>query len=87
MSAGKRFHISSSVKSTAGAISTMPAMGAASLWPMSARASSSASQPPMDEPTTTCGPLANSRYTARLSASQRPMVPSVKSPPNSPWPE
>ena len=41
----------------------------------------------MDEPIATCGPAQQSRNTATLSSSQRPMVPSVKVPPDSPWPE
>ena len=51
------------------------------------RANSSAIQPPIDEPTTTCGPAQNRSNTATLSSSQRPMVPSAKAPPDSPWPE
>ena len=84
-----RFHISSSVKSTAGAISTRPASEGPSALPCraSSRASSSAIQPPMDEPIATCGPVQQPRNTARLSSSQRPMVPSVNVPPDSPWPE
>ena len=85
------FHISSSVKSTAGAISTRPAsepgFAPAAARRLSSRASSSASQPPIDEPTSTCGPLAKLSNTAALSSSQRPMVPSVNAPPDSPWPE
>ncbi len=50
------------------------------------RASSSASQPPIEEPTTTCGPLVVSN-TASVSSSQREIVPSRKSPPDWPWPE
>ena len=42
---------------------------------------------PIDEPTIAWGPCAKRVYTARLSSSHRPMVPSVKTPPDSPWPE
>ncbi|MGX1412337.1 hypothetical protein AB7M43_002429 [Bradyrhizobium elkanii] len=84
----KAFHISSSVKSGAGAISTRPA-SCAFPFPRLAisRASSSAIQPPIEDPITTCGPLQNCENTATLSSSQRPMVPSANSPPDSPWPE
>jgi hypothetical protein len=89
ISGGIRFHISSSVKSTAGAISTRPASEGPPVLPCraSARASSRATQPPMDEPIATCGPVQQSRKTAALSSSQRPMVPWANIPPDSPWPE
>jgi hypothetical protein len=76
------------VKSTAGAIRTSPATepGPAARR-LTSRASNSASQPPIEEPTSTCGPLAKRSNTAALSSSQRPIVPSAKSPPDSPCPE
>ena len=37
--------------------------------------------------TTICGPRPKASNTATLSSSQRPMVPSVKAPADSPWPE
>src|SRR5205823_2319707 len=81
---GKRCHISTSVKSTAGAISTRPAIEADGAGPaaaarrLSSRASSSAIQPPIDEPTTTCGPRQNASKAAALSSSQRPIVPAAR---------
>jgi hypothetical protein len=48
--------------------------------------SSSASQPPIDEPMTTCGPSVVEN-TASASSSQRLMVPAMKPPPERPWPE
>ena len=70
----------------AGAMSTRPArLAAIARSPRaSSRAISSASHPPMDEPTATCGPRQKASNTAKLSSSQRPMVPSVKLPPDSP---
>ncbi len=75
----KPFHISSSVKSGAGAISTSPARVAGPAFRLAiSRASNSAIQPPIDEPTTTWGPVQNWLNTATHSSSQRPMVPSMK---------
>jgi hypothetical protein len=87
-SGGNPFHISASEKSGAGAISTRPAIVArlAARFVIS-RAKSNAIQPPIDEPITTCGPAQNCSNTAILSSSHRPMVPSMKAPPDSPWPE
>ena len=48
------------------------------------RASSSAIQPPMEEPTRTGGPVATASRTATASSAQRPMVPSVKAPDEAP---
>ena len=51
-----------------------------------ASATSSISQPPIDEPIRICGPSVSSSITARLSSAQRLMVPSRKSPSDRPWP-
>jgi hypothetical protein len=78
------------VKSTAGAISTSPdILAAVSAAPRrrNSRASSSAIQPPIDDPMTTCGPAQCAAKTARLSSSQRPMVPASNGPADSPCPE
>ena len=48
---------------------------------------SSASQPPIDDPIRICGPRQQASNTASASASQRPIVPSLNTPPDSPWPE
>ena len=85
MPSPKRAHISRSVKSAAGAISTMPA-GAGGV-PASARAARSAIQPPIEEPTRTGGRSTNPRITASASSSHSEIVPSSKRPCDSPWPE
>ena len=74
--------ISFSVKSGAGAISTMPATRSGR-----ARAARQAIQPPMDEPTSTSGPCVSSSITASASSRQRVMVPWAKSPEDAPWPK
>ena len=79
-------HISASVKSTAGAISTMPARRWAASAP-SARATSSAIQPPMDEPTRIWGPRVRSRSAASASSLQALIEPSSNAPDEAPWPE
>jgi hypothetical protein len=51
--------MSSSVKSTAGAIKTIPTIDAALERSDTALANSNASHPPIEDPTSTCGPRAN----------------------------
>ena len=72
-------HINRSVKSGAGAISTSPArfFGRAS-------AASSATQPPMDDPTGSTGPSMES-IMAMASSRQRPTVAAFQSPDDAPW--
>ena len=73
--------------STAGAISTMPASRFVSPRSRRRLASSSAIQPPIEEPTMICGPSAKASNTASASSSQSETVPSSKRPPEPPWPE
>ena len=80
-SASRRPGIKSSVKSGAAAMPSSPATR-----PGRSSAASSMIQPPMLEPTSTCGPSATASSTATASSAQRPMVPSVKAPLDSPWP-
>ena len=70
------------VKSGAAAIVTSPATLSGK-----SRASSSAIQPPMDDPTRICGPSVSAARAARASASQSPMHPWVNSPDDCPCPE
>ena len=70
-----------SVKSGAAAISTSPASRSGR-----ARATSSDSQPPMLDPTSTSLPVVRRSMTASESSSQRPIVPSSKRPDDWPWP-
>src|SRR5262249_46254212 len=84
----KALHISASVESSAGPISPSPASEDLLMARRrTSRASSSAIPPPIDDPITTCGPAQNCVNTATPSSNQRPMVPSAKAPPDSPWPE
>jgi hypothetical protein len=70
------------VKSGAAAMPTMAATRSGC-----ARASFIAIQPPMEEPTTICGPLVSSSSTAAASSAQRVMQAfAAKSPLLSPWP-
>ena len=82
----KRSHISLSVKSTAGAMRTMPAGASLSLLGQAfgRQKRDPAAHGGADEDR----PLPGVRWiTARLSSSQREIVPSSKRPSDSPWPE
>jgi hypothetical protein len=72
----------SSVKSGAAAIVTIPATSSGC-----ARAISSESHPPMEEPTSTCGPRLQARIAASASSNQSPIAPSSNRPSDWPCPE
>ena len=73
--------MASSVKSGAAAMPTRPAMRAG-IQP----ARMSAIQPPMLEPTSTCGPSVSRSTASRASCAQSPMPQARKSPEEAPWP-
>ena len=75
-------HISRSVKSGAAAMPTKPATRCGR-----ASAISNASQPPIDEPTSSTGPSVSRSIRHSASSRQRPMLPSANAPPEAPWPE
>ncbi len=79
ISSGNCCHISTSVKSVAGAISTRPAG-------LAFAAASSAIQPPIDDPTRIGRRGARAAMTVSASASQSEIVQSAKVPSDSPWP-
>ena len=70
------------MKSAAGAISTRARTRSGR-----AMAARQASQPPMDEPTSTTGPSTKASSTARTSERQRVITPSSNAPSEAPWPK